>query len=182
MIDKISEISLVISVLANLNVNHDYETQNIDREQLHCLAQNIYHESSGETTMGQFAVSNVTKNRVYSIRFPNTYCDVVWEKRKSRTTGKYVPMFSWTLDGKSDKIPLTYNNKKHNTNIKSWKKSIVIAAATMLNKFKDNTCGSTHFYAHKKVQPYWANSNQFEKACAPNGKIGNHTFLRVVKR
>lgn len=59
-----------------------------------CLALNVYFESRSEASvLSQFAVAQVTMNRVMSDKYPNSICDVVWQKGQ----------FSWTHDGKSDK-------------------------------------------------------------------------------
>lgn len=44
-----------------------------------CLAKNIYHEARGEDIIGQYAVAQVTLNRVLSPRYPNTICEVVMQ-------------------------------------------------------------------------------------------------------
>ena len=44
---------------------------------LTCLAQNIYFESSDQSTIGQIAVAEVTLNRVADPRWPNDICSVV---------------------------------------------------------------------------------------------------------
>ena len=51
------------------------------QQDLMCLARNVYHESRGEPMAGQYAVAEVTMNRVASRHFPDTVCDVVYEKR-----------------------------------------------------------------------------------------------------
>ena len=43
----------------------------ISKEELMCLAKNIYHEARSETTNGMLAVAHVTINRVNSSKFPN---------------------------------------------------------------------------------------------------------------
>ena len=65
-------------------------------DELHCLAQNVYFESRGESEIGQRAVAWVTLNRVADTRWPDTICGVVWQ----RVGG--VAQFSWTNDGLSD--------------------------------------------------------------------------------
>lgn len=59
------------------------------RKQIECLADNIYHESRGESIKGQVAVGFVTLNRTKDQSFPDTVCGVVKEK-KSGTC-----QFSW---------------------------------------------------------------------------------------
>ena len=120
------------------------------REELYCGAQNIYHESRGETNLGQIAVAHVVRNRVESSRYPNTVCEVIWQPKQ----------FSWTHDGKSDEP------KDRPAFVKAvWLHLI----ANMKN---DITVGALNFYAHKKVTPSWAAEKEVVLL------IGNHTFLK----
>ena len=120
------------------------------REELYCGAQNIYHESRGESNLGQIAVAHVVRNRVESLKYPNTVCEVIWEPKQ----------FSWTHDGKSDEP------KDRPAFVKAvWLHLI----ANMKN---DITVGATNFYAHKKVTPSWAAEKEVVLL------IGNHTFLK----
>jgi len=120
------------------------------REELYCGAQNIYHESRGETNLGQIAVAHVVRNRVESSRYPNTVCEVIWAPKQ----------FSWTHDGKSDEP------KDRPAFVKAvWLHLI----ANMKN---DITVGALNFYAHKKVTPSWAAEKEVVLL------IGNHTFLK----
>jgi len=59
------------------------EYQDIDR---FCLAKNIFHEARGESTIGKYAIAQVTLNRVISSRYPDTVCEVVMQPHQ----------FSWT--------------------------------------------------------------------------------------
>ena len=68
------------AVMASLAVSYEVETgvgQNMD--ELKCMAENIYFEARAESIEGKAAVANVTRNRVESDQFPNTYCDVVYQ-------------------------------------------------------------------------------------------------------
>lgn len=58
---------------------------------LECLGLNIYHESRGESELGQELVAQVTMNRVENSN-DKSVCDIVRQKNQ----------FSWTNDGKSD--------------------------------------------------------------------------------
>ena len=120
------------------------------REELYCGAQNIYHESRGESNLGQIAVAQVVRNRVESPKYPNTVCEVIWEPKQ----------FSWTHDGKSDEP------KDRPAFVKAvWQQLIA-------NMRKDITDGATNYYAHKKVTPWWAAEKEVVVI------IGNHTFLK----
>ena len=78
-------------------VQHLEQRALIERHaELRCLAENIYHEGRGELLAGQYAVAEVTMNRVTSPRFPNGVCAVVREKRLDPLRRRYVGAFSWT--------------------------------------------------------------------------------------
>ena len=120
------------------------------REELYCGAQNIYHESRGETNLGQIAVAHVVRNRVESSRYPNTVCEVIWAPKQ----------FSWTHDGKSDEPK----------DRKAFVKAVWLHL--IANMKNDITVGALNFYAHKKVTPSWAAEKEVVLL------IGNHTFLK----
>ena len=117
-----------------------------------CLAMNIYFEARSEGLDGQMAVAEVTMNRVKDPRWPDNICDVVWQDKQ----------FSWTHDGKSDKM---YHTNAKNTSI--W-----LAEAYVSGKIESFfTNGATHYHT-SEVEPYW--SNHFEKTTV----IGDHIFYR----
>lgn len=69
---------------------------NYSVKDIKCLALNIYHEARGESVLGQLAVAQVTINRTRDPRWPNTICEVVYQRAQ----------FSWTLfPQKSVKAP-----------------------------------------------------------------------------
>ena len=129
--------------------------------EINCLALNIYHEARSEPVEGMFAVAFVTRNRVLDKRYPNTYCGVVWEKRWSKKKNRYVPQFTWTLDGKPDKP------KESN----AWKLSQMIAKAVYLYNLKSNVSGSLNYHA-TYVSPVWA------KRMDVLALYGNHVFYK----
>ena len=120
------------------------------REQLYCGAQNIYHESRGESNLGQIAVAHVVRNRVESPKYPNTVCEVVWQPKQ----------FSWTHDGRSDEPK----------DRKAFVKAVWLHL--IANMKNDITDSALNYYAHKKVTPSWASEKEVVAL------IGNHTFLK----
>jgi len=46
----------------------------LDKEQLHCLSQNVYFEARGENTAGQLSVAIVIMNSVFCTRFLSPIC------------------------------------------------------------------------------------------------------------
>ena len=96
--------------------------------QVFCLAQNIYFEAGIESVAGKAAVARVTINRKASKKFPKTICDVVWQRKQ----------FSWTHDGKSDRIP---SNGKA-----TWAQSVAVAYDAYYERKWDGLVeGATHY-------------------------------------
>ena len=64
-----------------LSINPILETQTVTQigNQVKCLAKNIYFEAATQSTAGKLAVAFVTKNRVDSNRFPNSFCEVIYQ-------------------------------------------------------------------------------------------------------
>lgn len=122
----------------------------IKKEKL-CLAKNIYFEARGQDLRGQIAVALVTFNRVNSPRFPDSICGVVWQKGRSKKTGKYVAQFSWTLDHISNTPP----------NTQTWKNVQRLVTAIMdensISNIVDFTEGSQYYHT-KDIDPYWNDS------------------------
>jgi N-acetylmuramoyl-L-alanine amidase len=130
-------------------------SRDLSERELGCLVANVYHESRGESVLGQAAVAHVTLNRVRSPAYPDTVCGVVWQPGQ----------FSWTEDGRSDRM----------TDLDAIGKAVDIALAASRGKIKDPTGGALHFYAHDKVRPYWSKAGY-------RLIVGEHTFVRLVGR
>lgn len=112
-----------------------------------CLAAAIFFEAGVEPTEGKYAVGQVVLNRVEDHRYPDTVCGVVYEANA----------FSFTHDGKSDKIPKGINAES----------SKEVASDLLSNVTYPIT--STHYHANY-VDPYW--NKHFTKDIT----IGNHIF------
>lgn len=143
----------------------------LDRNEVECLAQNIYHEARGESETGMIAVAHVTINRKESRRFPDTICEVVKQARYSKwwkeEKGKLVPLrnkcqFSWYCDGKSDKID----------DDNAWRISMLVAVKTLSGNTDDPTKGATHYYNPSLAQPYWR--DHYQRVAV----VDNHAFYK----
>ena len=129
-----------------------------------CLACNIHFEAIGEPEPGQYAVALVTQNRVHSKKYPDNWCEVVWETRTHYKTGKLTPMFSWTLDGNPDRI--------HNQD--DWEQVLSIAQTVLETqkagvRMVDITHGAEYYHADY-VSPNWS------RAFVRTAVIGAHHF------
>lgn len=125
-----------------------------------CLALNIFHEARSESAAGQRAVASVTLNRVTSKRYPNTICDVVYEKRWDRIRKRYVGAFSWTEFDQPPKLKA-----------KAWYRAWQLAEIAYKEKDKNLLKGAL-FYHAKYIKPSWARKKK------PVARIGNHIFYR----
>ena len=121
----------------------------VDPEQHECLALNIYHEARGEVVEGQIAVAHVTLNRVAHDYWPDTICDVVYQRAQ----------FSWTL------LLDDYTPRERI----AWERAKVIARDVMIGNTVDPTYGATFYHANY-VNPDWANQMEISKV------IGYHIF------
>ena len=118
------------------------------------MAEALYHEARSEGWNGMKAVANVIKNRVESPKFKGSVEEVVerpWQ-------------FSYVHEVK-DKSP---------KDLHSYKQALIISKRVLTGEIKDNTMGSTHYLAPKKIKkmPRWA--REFERTVV----INNHTFYR----
>jgi hypothetical protein len=71
-----TEVDELQNSFSRVQTGIQFEHEPIDQ---FCLAKNIYHEARGEDILGQYAVAQVTLNRVESSRYPNTICEVVMQ-------------------------------------------------------------------------------------------------------
>lgn len=101
---------------------------------LRCLAENVYYEARGEPLVGQYAVAEVTMNRVASRAFPNSVCEVV------HTRGA----FSWTY--KTDP-PVPYGYE--------WRRAQAVASSVYDNTEAPLVNGALYYHA-THVVPAWA--------------------------
>jgi len=131
---------------------------NKDNQEIRCLALNIYHEARGEPKAGQYAVAEVTMNRVRSKYYPDTVCEVVYQRNWDQIRKRYVGMFSWTELDEAPRIKSRF-----------WQQSVAVAKnvydGNYVPKLKDAL-----FYHARQIRPSWI------KGKKPVAKIGNHIF------
>lgn len=150
-------ISILIPAGMMVSYSVDRQTQ---LKQLNCLALNIYHEARGEPVAGQYAVAEVTMNRVSSRRYPDTVCEVVYQKRWDSIRKRYVSAFSWT-EISPDAEPDT----------QAWKEAKNIAAEIYYDEAKPRVHGAI-FYHARYVKPSWSRKR------TEVARIGQHIFYK----
>jgi len=112
----------------------------VNKNELQCLAENIYFESASQSLAGKFAVGHVVLNRMASPKYPNSVCGVVNQKIGNTC------MFSWTCQD-----PRQIRSQA------AWKQSQHVAMKLLSRKRKDLvdiTDGATHFHA-ASINPGW---------------------------
>lgn len=129
------------------------------RDEIACLALNIYHEARGEPDEGKLAVGHVVLNRVLSGRFPSTVCEVVQQGGEIR---RHRCQFSWWCDGRSD----TPRNRR------DWQRSSELALAIYWGQTDDPTEGALWYHADY-VSPAWRND------FVQGRTIGRHIFYQA---
>jgi spore germination cell wall hydrolase CwlJ-like protein len=129
-------------------------------DDIRCLAENVYFEARGEPLNGQYAVAEVTINRLRSPYFPKTICGVVHDTRWDPLRRRFTAHFSWTQmqDRGEPWGPL-------------WQQSMAVATAVINDTYMPIVPDALYYHADS-VQPYWANAKRSV------AKIGSHVFYR----
>lgn len=126
------------------------------REELTCLAQNIYFEARSEPEDGKIAVAHVVMNRVTSRYFPDTVCGVVQDGTDEVL---HRCQFSWYCDGKADEV----------VDQGAWEEATELASAVYWGRAEDPSGGALWYHADY-VKPVW------RKAFERGPTIGRHIF------
>lgn len=140
-----------------LNSRLNVAASNLEKER-RCLATGIYFEARGETYYGQLAVAEVILNRVASVEYPDTVCEVVFQNAHRRNACQ----FSFACDGKADRP----------RDQLAWKKARRIAKYSMMGVPRQPVIGDATHYHADYVAPHWAS------AFTQIAKIGKHIFYR----
>jgi len=133
---------------------------NQKRRDLTCLAANVYYEARGERAAGRYAVAEVTMNRVASGRYPQTVCEVVYQKNWDPLRGRYVSAFSWT---EFDSVPPPQDEH--------WQVAWDAAEAVYYGRRPPVLKGAVLYHA-TYIRPSWARGKR------PVARIGRHVFYR----
>jgi spore germination cell wall hydrolase CwlJ-like protein len=108
-------------------------------QELQCLADNIYYEARNQGSKGMYLVAEVTRNRVESKKFPDSYCKVVYQPWQ----------FSWTTK-KAKQKPL-----RNSQELQARKKAVMIAYETQAKSYKRQLSKNTLYFCTTKVNPSW---------------------------
>jgi spore germination cell wall hydrolase CwlJ-like protein len=106
--------------------------------ELRCLSENVFWESRGEELVGQYAVAEVTMNRMRSSEFPNSVCGVVHQRGA----------FSWT-----------YRTELPEPHGYEWRRAKAVAESVYDNIESPLDNGAL-FYQAIRGSPAWAATRQ----------------------
>ena len=123
------------------------------KNELKCMALNLYFEARGESEKGQIGVGMVTLNRSRSRQFGPTICKVVYARGQ----------FSWTFDPYSD-VPKAG---------KVWDNMMQLSQGLINGEYNDPTGNASHYYNPRQASPNWA------RVYKRTAVIGNHNFHRM---
>jgi len=150
-------------LLASTSVYADFY-KGYSKDDVRCLATNIYFESRNQSKSGKVAVGLVTVNRTNAPNWPNTICGVVtqaklWEGNPIRNKCQ----FSWYCDGLSDSI----------RDIAAWEDAVLRSydAIDLDEISADFTDGATHYHT-VHVSPWWQDKYEFIV------RIDDHKFYK----
>jgi hypothetical protein len=122
------------------------------KEDLDVMAQNLYFEERSYkiTDVAIAQIGYVVLNRVNKKHWPNTIKEVVWQRKQ----------FSWTHDGKSDKMK----------NPKAKKRAYAIAKAVLEGTIPNLIGDADHYLNRNKSKAMWWRGMKFK------GRHGDHWF------
>jgi spore germination cell wall hydrolase CwlJ-like protein len=126
------------------------------RDEINCLALNIYFEARGEPVDGKIAVGHVVLNRVADKRYPGKICEVV---KQGGPRPRHRCQFSWWCDGRSDRP----------RDLQAWRESQVFARVVFWGYAEDPTGGALWYHADY-ARPAWG--RKLERGPT----IGRHLF------
>lgn len=127
-----------------------------DEQQIRCLTDNLYFEARGEPRRGQIAVVDVVFNRAESAKFPDTPCEVVYQRNRRGC------QFSWTCDRHPDRV----RNRELYENLEELVTDLYVE-----REEAQVTRGATYYHANY-VKPRWS------RVFARTATYGNHIFYR----
>jgi N-acetylmuramoyl-L-alanine amidase len=131
----------------------------IDKKELSCIRQALWHEARGEGEEGIKAVLSVIVNRVNSPRYPSSFCKVIHQHKQ------FSYVHELEAKGKPLEPRVTASNASVYTQISE------LAKEAVRGDFKPILPESVLWYHTHRVNPVWS------RAKIMVAEIGNHRFF-----
>ena len=130
---------------------------NLTKKEIYCLAQNIMQEADKNSPIDRIAVAHATINRVKDKRFPNSICEVVFQKGQ----------MSWTKDKKRVKR-------------KVQKRDIELAKDILWGVLPNPIGQATNWYNYKLDSAKSFNHKLMKRKATEYHKLSGsvHTFIK----
>lgn len=147
---KEKQIELGYKKAKFLSVVETTDKIHYSKNDLFCMAKNIYHEAGNQSEKGKLAVAQVTINRTRDPKFAGRVCDVVMARNQ----------FSWTN-----------NHRMRWTHPKGemWNESVRVAKNALENGVRVKGMESALYYHANYVHPRWRHVERL-------AQIGAHIF------
>jgi len=128
-----------------------------------CLSLNIYFEARSEQIPGQYAVAQVTMNRVK--RNDSNVCKEVLKPKQ----------FSWTNDKVEVRDGKYYLKAEFKPkDVYAWQVAKIVAGVTLSGKLLYDISHGAEFYHTESVNPRW------NKSFVKVKQIGKHVFYKRI--
>jgi spore germination cell wall hydrolase CwlJ-like protein len=150
---RVSALSDKVDAIADIIVNTSQPIKHTPAE-LTCLTKNIYYEARGETEAGQYAVANVTLNRLKSGKWGNDICRVVYAKKQ----------FSWTSQ-----------TKLARPDPEAWATAHKVAVNALNGTRVRGLDASLFYHADYIKSPVWVDNRHYVT------QIGQHKFYNLAR-
>ena len=163
-------LSKILIGITLVSISTAVHTSKVDKvkQDLYCMAANLYFEARSESELGQKAVAKVTLNRVNSKKYPDSVCKVVFQKDQ----------FSWTKQQPWGKIQKALNGVEPSKNVlevSSYQLALKTAKTSLKTGLKGTLPDDALWYHANYVSPKWAKKMKKVK------KVGKHVFYVAQK-
>lgn len=163
-------LSKILVGITLFGVSTAVHTSKIDKvkQDLYCMAANLYFEARGESELGQKAVAKVTMNRVKSGKYPDSVCKVVFQRKQ----------FSWTHQEPWAKIQRALNGVEPSKNpmeVSAYQQALKTAKTSLKTNLNGILPEDALWYHASYVSPAWAKQMKKVK------KVGKHVFYVAQK-
>lgn len=170
--DAFNEVGLALSQVSLPKFNSELVVHSImgtvarptviPKDDLQCMAENIYYEAGNQSFVGKLAVGHVVLNRLKSPGYPRTICGVIYDGSQNVKTT--ACQFSWTCA----------EHRGVDRSSEYWSQSLRAARDILKDPEKsvDITDGATSYHADY-VSPDWA------KRLKVIAKIDQHIFYKT---
>lgn len=163
-------ISKILFGVTLVSISTAVHTSKVDtvKQDLYCMAANLYFEARGESELGQKAVAKVTMNRVNSGKYPDSVCKVVFQKYQ----------FSWTHQEPWNKIQKALNGvepSKNPLDVSAYQQALKTAKTSLKTNLNGILPDDALWYHANYVNPSWVRKMKKVK------KVGKHVFYVAQK-